>query len=61
MVFVELATSSISSCVAETVTMPIDVVKTRMQMPNNKFKGGVDAASTILQEEGLPGLLGGIG
>jgi hypothetical protein len=47
--------------VAETITMPIDVVKTRMQMPNHGYSGSVDAATTMVKNEGIGVLFKGIG
>lgn len=50
-----------SSCVAETVTMPVDVVKTRLQMDGSGgsvklYNGSVDCASKLVKAEG-PGAL----
>lgn len=48
-----------ASCVAEVVTMPVDVVKTRLQMDGatgKSYNGGVDCARKMVQAEG-PGAL----
>lgn len=50
-----------SSCVAETITMPVDVVKTRLQMDGSGgsvklYNGSVDCASKLVKAEG-PGAL----
>lgn len=50
-----------SSCVAETVTMPVDVVKTRLQMDGSGgsvklYNGSADCASKLVKAEG-PGAL----
>jgi len=49
-----------SSCVAETVTMPVDVVKTRLQMDGaggvKMYNGSVDCAMKMVRAEG-PGAL----
>lgn len=50
-----------SSCVAETVTMPVDVVKTRLQMDGSggsikQYNGSMDCAGKLVKAEG-PGAL----
>ena len=58
-----LAYGGFASCVAEVVTMPIDVVKTRMQFSGAhsvQYKGSLDAASQILRKEGAQALFKGL-
>jgi len=50
-----------SSCVAETITMPVDVVKTRLQMDGSggsikQYNGSMDCAGKLVKAEG-PGAL----
>ena len=54
-----------SSCVAETVTMPVDVVKTRLQMDgagsaNKLYNGSVDCALKLTKAEGTSALFKGL-
>ena len=56
-----LAYGGFASCVAETITMPIDVVKTRLQMDGSGgsvklYNGTADCASKLVKAEG-PGAL----
>ena len=58
-----LAYGGFASCVAEVVTMPIDVVKTRMQFSGAhsvQYKGSIDAATQILRREGAQALFKGL-
>lgn len=60
-VFKGLFYGGLSSCVAETVTMPVDVVKTRLQMDGaagstKLYNGTFDCASKLVKAEG-PGAL----
>ena len=59
-----LAYGGFASCVAEVVTAPIDVVKTRMQFSGSasgtQYKGAFDAARKIVAREGGSALFKGI-
>eukprot|EP01084_Bolivina_argentea_P240940 404608_1 len=65
-----LLASSVASIAAETVTLPTDVIKTRLQVqnitltnstsPNNVYSGMFDAAIKISKHEGINGLFKGI-
>jgi len=60
-----LAYGGFSSCVAETVTMPIDVVKTRLQMDGSggavkQYAGAMDCASKMVKAEGPSALFKGL-
>lgn len=59
------AFSAIASCTAELATVPIDVVKVRMQLQGElgstaKYKSSLHAFPTILREEGIAGLYKGV-
>jgi len=54
-----------ASCVAETITMPVDVVKTRLQMDGSGggvklYNGSVDCASKLVKAEGPTALFMGL-
>jgi len=54
-----------ASCVAETVTMPVDVVKTKLQMDGSggsvkMYSGAADCASKLVKAEGAAGLFTGL-
>jgi solute carrier family 25 uncoupling protein 8/9 len=53
-----------ASCVAETVTMPVDVVKTRLQMDGQggvkMYNGAMDCASKLVKSEGPSSLFKGL-
>jgi len=54
-----------ASCVAETITMPIDVVKTRLQMDGSggsvkQYAGTMDCASKLVKSEGPGSLFKGL-
>merc|ERR1719238_1966374 len=54
-----------ASCVAETITMPIDVVKTRLQMDGSggsvkQYAGTMDCASKLVKAEGPSALFKGL-
>jgi hypothetical protein len=58
------AFSALASCTAELATVPIDVVKVRMQLQGElgstaKYKSSLHAFPTILREEGIAGLYKG--
>jgi len=59
-----LAYGGFASCVAETVTMPIDVVKTRLQMDGSggikQYNGSIDCAQKLVKAEGPSALLKGL-
>ena len=60
-----LAYGGLSSCVAETFTMPIDVVKTRLQMDGSggavkQYSGTMDCASKLVKAEGPSSLFKGL-
>jgi solute carrier family 25 (mitochondrial phosphate transporter), member 3 len=51
-----------SAALSHGLTTPIDVIKTRIQASPDKYKDGfVDAASQIVQEDGISVLTGGLG
>ena len=54
----------IASCTAETVTMPVDVVKTRLQMDGagnqTLYKGPIDCARKLVKAEGPTALFKGL-
>eukprot|EP00957_Ditylum_brightwellii_P128014 9762953-Ditylum_brightwellii.AAC.1 len=54
----------IASCVAETCTMPVDVVKTRLQMDGaggqRLYKGPLDCAGALVRAEGPSALFKGL-
>ena len=54
-----------ASCVAETITMPIDVVKTRLQMDGSggavkQYTGTMDCAGKMVKAEGVGALFKGL-
>mmetsp|Transcript_27245 Transcript_27245/g.69254 ORF Transcript_27245/g.69254 Transcript_27245/m.69254 type:complete len:300 (+) Transcript_27245:16-915(+) len=54
-----------ASCVAETVTMPVDVVKTRLQMDGSGgsikvYNGSIDCAQKLVKAEGPGSLFKGL-
>ena len=53
-----------SSCVAETITMPVDVVKTRLQMDGaggtRLYNGSLDCATKLAKAEGPSALFKGL-
>jgi len=54
-----------ASCVAETITMPVDVVKTRLQMDGSggavkQYTGSLDCAKKLVAAEGPSALLKGL-
>jgi len=53
-----------ASCVAETITMPVDVVKTRLQMDGassvKMYSGSVDCAMKLTSKEGVGALFKGL-
>ncbi len=58
------AFSAVASCTAELATVPIDVVKVRMQLQGEggaaaRYKSSLHAFPTIVREEGLGGLYKG--
>jgi len=59
-----LAYGGIASCVAETVTMPVDVVKTRMQMDgasaSRQYSSSLDCAMKLMRSEGPQALWRGL-
>jgi len=59
-----LAYGGFASCVAETITMPIDVVKTRLQMDGSGgvkvYNGSVDCAKKLVGAEGPSALFKGL-
>lgn len=59
-----LAYGGFASCVAETITMPIDVVKTRLQMDGSggvkQYSGSVDCATKLVRSEGPTSLFKGL-
>lgn len=59
-----LAYGGFASCVAETITMPIDVVKTRLQMDGSggvkQYSGSVDCATKLVRAEGPSSLFKGL-
>eukprot|EP01084_Bolivina_argentea_P165531 287562_1 len=63
-----LLASSVGSIAAETLTLPADVIKTRLQVQNfatasttnEMYSGMFDAAIKISNREGLPGLFKGL-
>ena len=59
-----LVSSAIGSAVAETLTLPTDVVKTRLQVQiqssNMQYKGMFDCGSQIYKYEGFRGLFKGL-
>ena len=55
----------IASCCAETATVPIDVVKVRLQMDGQggaakQYKGGMDCLAQTIRKEGAAGLTKGL-
>lgn len=63
-VFKGLLYGGIASCVAETCTMPVDVVKTRLQMDGadgqHLYKGPWDCATQLTRTEGRTALFKGL-
>lgn len=59
-----LAYGGFASCVAETITMPIDVVKTRLQMDGSggikQYNGSLDCAKKLVNAEGPSSLFKGL-
>jgi len=60
-----LAYGGFASCVAETITMPIDVVKTRLQMDGSgggvkAYNGSLDCATKLVRSEGPTSLFKGL-
>lgn len=59
-----MAYGGIASCVAEVITMPVDVVKTRLQMDGAShtkvYTGSLDCISKLLRAEGPPALFKGL-
>jgi len=60
-----LAYGGFASCVAETITMPVDVVKTKLQMDGSGgsaklYTGAGDCASKLVKAEGPSGLFVGL-
>jgi len=56
--------SATSACIAETVTFPLDIIKTRLQVQTaaDATKRGIfQTAAGIVKEEGVLGLYGGLG
>eukprot|EP01119_Soliformovum_irregulare_P021563 TRINITY_DN7206_c0_g1_i1.p1 TRINITY_DN7206_c0_g1~~TRINITY_DN7206_c0_g1_i1.p1 ORF type:complete len:123 (-),score=17.72 TRINITY_DN7206_c0_g1_i1:22-390(-) len=55
---------SLSSMLAETCTLPIDITKIRLQLQGNttpkKYRGMIHAGTTIVKEEGITALYKGI-
>lgn len=53
-----------ASCVAEVLTMPVDVIKTRLQMDGSNavrlYKGSVDCGTKLLRAEGITALWRGL-
>jgi len=54
-----------ASCVAETITMPVDVVKTRLQMDGSggsakAYNGSLDCAKKLTASEGMGALFKGL-
>mmetsp|Transcript_43979 Transcript_43979/g.101679 ORF Transcript_43979/g.101679 Transcript_43979/m.101679 type:complete len:292 (+) Transcript_43979:140-1015(+) len=54
-----------ASCCAETVTMPVDVVKTRLQMDGGSgaakmYAGSIDCASKLVKADGVGALFKGL-
>jgi len=53
-----------ASCVAETITMPVDVVKTRLQMDGSsgikQYSGSMDCATKLVKAEGPGSLFKGL-
>lgn len=53
-----------ASCVAETITMPVDVVKTRLQMDGSsgikQYNGSMDCATKLVKAEGPSALFKGL-
>lgn len=63
-VYKGLLYGGIASCLAETCTMPVDVVKVRLQMDGaggqNLYRGPIDCAIKLVRAEGPPGLFKGL-
>ncbi|KNC49084.1 carrier protein [Thecamonas trahens ATCC 50062] len=64
-VAIGLAFGGIASCVAECCTIPIDVVKTRLQLQGElgatrAYTGVFDAVRTMARKEGIKALFGGL-
>jgi len=62
---VKLAFTSVSACIAETLTYPIDAVKTRLQLQGQistekKTVGALETATRVLRKEGIKGLYAGL-
>lgn len=59
-----LAYGGIASCVAETMTIPVDVVKTRLQMDGagarRAYTGSMNCATTLVRTEGAGALFKGL-
>jgi len=61
-----LAYGGFASCVAETITMPVDVVKTRLQFDGavagaaRQYSGSLNCAMSLLRTEGLQALFKGL-
>lgn len=59
-----LVYGGVASCIAETITMPVDVVKTRLQMDGSSgtkaYKGSLDCAGGLIKAEGPSALFKGL-
>ena len=60
-----LAYGGFASCVAETITMPIDVVKTRLQVAGANpdvfsYRGPIDCLAKLIRAEGPAALFAGL-
>merc|ERR1719310_1850875 len=59
-----LVYGGVASCVAETITMPVDVVKTRLQMDGSsgikQYNGTMDCAGKMVKAEGPSALFKGL-
>ena len=57
--------AAFSACVAETITLPLDTAKVRLQLQNTtgegplRYNGLIGTARTVMAEEGALALFGG--